>query len=193
MRALSFREKTMSVIRKNVMVSVDDYLESEEYSQTKHEYVLGQVYAMVGISRAHNRLARRLASRLLAKLDGTGCQVFISDMKVRIGDIFYYPDVVVTCSKTDSNPHFSTEPVLIVEVLSPTTQASDRLDKRLAYQTLDSLKEYVLVSQEERGVQVYRRSGEDWDLEIYTAAESVRLESVDFTISMDELYHQVVR
>lgn len=192
MRALSFREKTMSVIRKNVMVSVDDYLESEEYSQTKHEYVLGQVYAMVGISRAHNRLARRLASRLLAKLDGTGCQVFISDMKVRIGDIFYYPDVVVTCSKTDSNPHFSTEPVLLVEVLSPTREASDRLDKRLAYQTLSTLKEYVLVSQAQRSVEVYRRSGEDWDLEIFATEESIRLESLDFVMRMDELYVGVV-
>src|SRR5689334_18718592 len=123
----------MSVLHKNVVISIDEYLEGEEHSQTKHEYVRGRVYAMVGTSRAHNTLALRLASRLLNRLDGTGCQVFISDMKVRIGDIFYYPDVVVTCSKTDSNPHFSTEPVLIVEVLSPTTQASDRLDKRLAY------------------------------------------------------------
>jgi Uma2 family endonuclease len=183
----------MSVLRKNVLISVDEYLEGEGHSQTKHEYVRGRVYAMVGTSRAHNTLALRLASRLLSRLDGTGCQVFISDMKVRIGDIFYYPDVVATCSKTDDNPHFSTEPVLIVEVLSPTTQASDRLDKRLAYQTLSSLKEYVLVSQEQPSVEVYRRRGEAWDLEIYAADESIRFESVDFAMSIEELYRGVVR
>jgi Uma2 family endonuclease len=182
----------MSVLLRNVLISVDEYLKGEEYSQTKHEYVRGRVYAMVGTSRAHNTLVLRLASRLLNKLEGSGCQVFMSDMKVRIGDVFYYPDVVITCSKADVNPHFSTNPAVIVEVLSPTTEAADRLDKRLAYQTLNSLKEYVLVSQEQRRVEIYRRSGDAWDLEIYAGEEAVRLEPVDFSIGMEELYRAVV-
>ena len=138
----------MSVVQKNVLVSVEEYLEGEKYAQVKHEYVRGHVYAMVGVSRTHNTLALALASRLLSHLHAGGCRVFISDMKVRIGDIYYYPDVLVTCSKTDADPHFSTEPRLIIEVLSPSTEAFDRLDKRLAYQSLSSLGEYVLVSQE---------------------------------------------
>jgi Uma2 family endonuclease len=74
------------------------------------------------------------------------CSVFVSNVKVRIGDIFYYPDLCVTCSRTDTDLYYSTEPSLIVEAMSPTTEAVDRSDKRLAYQSLPSLREYVLVS-----------------------------------------------
>lgn len=178
----------MSVVQKNVLVSVDEYLEAEKQSQTKHEYVRGHVYAMVGVSRAHNKLALTLASELRAHLRKSGCDVFMSDMKVRIGDVFYYPDVVVTCSKADANPYFSNEPVLVVEVLSPTTEAADRVDKRLMYQSLESLKEYVLVSQNQRKVEVYRRSGATWDLETYSGPDVVRLSSVDFSISIADFY-----
>ena len=181
----------MSVVQKNVLVSVDEYLEAEKHSQTKHEYVRGHVYAMVGASRAHNKLALALASLLRTHLRESGCDVFISDMKVRIGDIFYYPDVVVTCGKADTNPYFSTEPVLVVEVLSPTTEAADRVDKRLGYQSLPSLKEYVLVNQDRRKVEVYRRSGAGWDLETYTGQDIVRLTSVDFSASTADLYGDV--
>jgi Uma2 family endonuclease len=181
----------MSVLQKNVLVSVDEYLEAEKLSQTKHEYAGGQVYAMVGASRAHNNLSLRLASRLLSHIQGSGCQVFISDMKVRIADAFYYPDVVVTCSKADTNPYFSTEPVLIVEVLSPTTEAADRLNKRLAYQSLASLREYVLVSQDKRKVEVYRRSEATWDLETYSGQDEVRFASIDFSARLADLYGDI--
>ena len=183
----------MSVVQRNVLVSVDQYLEAENQSQTKHEYVRGHVYAMVGVSRAHNRLALNLASELRSHLRQSGCEVFMSDMKVRIGDVFYYPHVLVTCSKADTNPYFSTEPVLVVEVLSPTTEAADRVDKRVVYQTLESLKEYVLVSQNQRKVEVYRRGSSGWDLETYTGPDIVDLSSVDFTFSVAELYGEIAR
>jgi Uma2 family endonuclease len=113
-------------------------------------------------------------------------------MKVRIGDIFYYPDVLVTCSKTDADPHFSTEPRLIIEVLSPSTEAADRLDKRLAYQSLSSLSEYVLVSQDRPQVQVYRRGGAGWDLETYGEGDVVRFASVELEIPIGEIYRDVL-
>jgi Uma2 family endonuclease len=181
----------MSFFRKNELLSVDEYLEAEKQSQAKHEYVRGHVYATVGASRAHNTLSLSLASRLLNHLHGSGCDVFVSDMKVRIGDIFYYPDVVVSCSKADLNPYFITEPALIAEVLSPATEAADRLDKRLVYQSLGSLKEYVLVSQDQRKVEVYRRSGTSWDLEAYSGQDVLRLTSVDFSVSIADFYGDV--
>src|SRR5689334_23718297 len=108
----------MSVVQQNVLISAEDYLEAEKHAPVKHEYIRGHIYAMVGASRAHNKLALALASGLRQHLKSAGCEVFMSDMKVRIEDIFYYPDVMVTCSKTDSNAYFSTEPTLIVEILS---------------------------------------------------------------------------
>lgn len=183
----------MSVVQKNALVSVEEYLEGEMYAQLKHEYVRGHVYAMVGASRTHNTLALALASRLLNHLHGSECRAFMSDMKVRIGEIFYYPDVLVACSKTDADPHFITEPRLIIEVLSPSTEALDRLDKRLAYQSLSSLSEYVMVSQERSQVQVYRRSGPGWDLETYGEGDVIHLLSVELELPIGEIYRDVAR
>jgi Uma2 family endonuclease len=182
----------MSVLQKNVLVSVADYLAGEQHAQVKHEYVRGQVYAMVGASRTHNKLTLALASALRTHMRGSGCDVFASDMKVRIGDVFYYPDVLVTCSKTDTDPNYSTEPLLIVEVLSPGTEALDRLDKRLAYQSLPSVAEYALVAQTQPAVMIYRRSGASWDLESYTEADVVRFASVEFQIPVSEIYADVL-
>jgi Uma2 family endonuclease len=142
----------------------------------------------VGASRLHNKLTLALASALRSHLRGSGCDVFASDMKVRIGDVFYYPDVLVACSKIDTDPYFSTEPLLIIEVLSPSTEAADRLDKRLTYQSLASLEEYALVSQERPEVHVYRRAGEGWDLETYGAGDTVRLASIDFSVPVVDIY-----
>jgi len=183
----------MSVVQKNVLVSIDEYLEAEKHSQVKHEYVRGQVYAMVGSSRTHNKLTLALASSLRGHLQGGACEVLASDVKVRIGDVFYYPDVQVTCSKTDTDPYFSTQPLLIIEVLSASTEAADRLDKRLSYQSLASLEEYVLVSQERPQVQVYRKVGATWDLETYAEADTVRFVSIGFSIPMTEIYRDVTR
>jgi Uma2 family endonuclease len=183
----------MSVVQKNVLVSVEEYLEAEQHAQIKHEYVHGRVYAMVGASRRHNKLTLALASALRSHLRDTGCEVLASGVKVRIGDVFYYPDVQVTCSTTDTDPYFSTEPVLIIEVLSPSTEAADRLDKRLSYQSLANLAEYVLVSQERPQGQVYRRAGATWDLETYGEDDTVRLVSVDFSMPVTEIYRDVTR
>lgn len=181
----------MALLKRNVLVSVDEYLEGEKHSQVKHEYVRGRVYAMVGASKAHNRIALNIGYTLDRSLRGGPCSVFVSDVKVRIGEIFYYPDVLVTCSQTDTDLFVSTEPSLIVEVLSPTTEGVDRLDKRLAYQSLPSLLEYALVSQAKREVQVYRRQGQGWDLEIFLEQDTVRLESIAFELPLAEVYRDV--
>ncbi len=145
-------------VRQSVM-STDEYLEGELHSDTRHEYLAGEVYAMAGAGEKHNRVAGNLFFHLRAASRGKPCGVFISDMKLRIdaSDAFYYPDVLVTCDPTDTQPLFKTLPCLLVEVLSPSTEAIDRREKLHAYRKLPTLRHYLLVSQEQRSVQWHQR------------------------------------
>jgi Uma2 family endonuclease len=175
-------------------LTVAEYLESEKAGSVRHEYLAGQVYAMAGASAAHNLLAGNLFARLRNHLRGGPCQVFISDMKVRIeaADTFYYPDVLVTCDPQDEDDYFKTRPSLIVEVISPSTAVIDRREKLLAYQKLESLREYVLIAQDEMKVEVYRRdAGGHWWLETLVREDELRLESVGLSIAMSEVYEDV--
>ena len=123
----------MSTLRKLEVLSVEDYLEGEKGADCRHEYVRGAVRAMVGASVKHNLLTGSLAAAFRAHLRGTPCHVFQSDMKVRIGEVFYYPDLMITCGRLALSAYFQTAPTLIVEVLSQSTEAQDRLEKRVAY------------------------------------------------------------
>ena len=175
-------------------LSADDYLEGELKSDIRHEYVDGEVYAMAGAGEAHNLIALNVASRLRGAARGGPCRVFISDMKVRVAarNAFYYPDVLVVCDSFDTQPYFKESPCLIVEVLSSSTEAIDRREKMLAYRTLASLREYVLIAQDKRQVEVYRR-GEDgaWSLETLTEGDPLHLECVGAVLSLDEVYEDV--
>jgi Uma2 family endonuclease len=174
-------------------LSVAEYLAGEKDGAVRHEYVGGQVYAMAGASARHNRIAGNIFSRLNDHLDGEECEPFISDMKIRVTpDLFYYPDVVVTCDPPGSDAYFRTEPRLIVEVLSPTTERTDRHEKLAAYKTCASVQEYALVSQEQMFVELHRRSGDDWQTEIFTGPDaSCTFHSVGLTLSLREIYRNV--
>lgn len=165
-------------------------MENANASGSRHEYVNGLIYAMSGASRNHNRVTRRLITRLEQHLQGTACEPFQSDMKVKVqmgDDIrFYYPDVHVTCSEESEN-YYNEHPCLIVEVLSDSTQRTDRTEKRLAYQTIECLQEYVLLSQDSPYLELYRRRT-GWQRECYAGSEDVMLESVRLTLVVDELY-----
>ena len=175
-------------------LSEEEYLENERHSDVRREYLGGLVYAMAGASATHNLLALTLATRLRTHLRGKGCQVFISDMKVKIAaaDTFYYPDVMVTCDPLDNADYFRTSPVLIIEVASPTTAVTDRREKLLAYQRIASLREYLIVSQTEMSVQVYRRAynGRWWEATL-GADDLLELESVDLNLPLSEIYEDV--
>jgi Uma2 family endonuclease len=139
--------------------SPDEYLQIEEKSPIKHEYVNGRLYAMVGASQAHNTIAGNLLTALRSHIRGSGCRVFISDMKVCIEhrNCYYYPDVVVSCDQRDQETPISLRfPRLIVEILSDSTEAFDRGDKFQDYQTIESLQEYVLISSKRQLVQCFR-------------------------------------
>ena len=173
-------------------VSVEDYLAGERLADVRHEYVDGELFAMTGASRTHARLAVNLTARLSDHLEGGPCRVAVSDMKVRpaIGTRFYYPDLVVSCNDPaeEGDEHVETRPTLVVEVLSPSTEQIDRREKRIACQSIPTLRECVLVSQLAREVSVYRRDGEDWLLEVLGAGERTELGSIGFALDIDDTY-----
>ena len=141
--------------------NIEDYLEAEQRTDTKHEYLAGQIIAMGGASRSHGRIAMSLAAWLLPYARRKGCQLFSADMKVRIdheGDSwFYYPDVVLTCDQDDNHPLYVRNPCLLVEVLSPGTEHIDSREKLLAYRLLPSLREYLMLRQDRAQADLYQR------------------------------------
>jgi len=175
-------------------LSAEDYLEGELKSAIRHEYVDGEAYAMAGAEEAHNLIALNVASRLRGAARGGPCRVFISDMKVRVAawSAFYYPDILVVCDSSDTQSYFKEKPCLIVEVLSPSTESIDRREKMLAYRTLSSLREYVLIAQDKRQIEVYRRDeAGEWSLETLAEGDSLHLECLGATLSLDEAYEDV--
>ena len=178
-------------------LSPDDYLQWEDNSDIKHEYINGEVYAMAGASDAHVTIVGNLFALLLNHLRGSGCRVYISDMKVRLETLnrFYYPDVMVTCDIRDQEtPNYKRFPCLIVEVLSDSTEAFDRGDKFANYLTLESLQEYILISTKQARIDCFRRQSEgQWTVEFYTIDKVFfELKSINFTGEILALYEQVI-
>ena len=175
----------------------DEYLHMEAQSPVKHEYIDGQIYAMAGASDPHVTIAGNLFALLRSHVRGSGCRVYISDMKARIEALnrFYYPDVFVTCDPRDlETPTYKRFPTLIVEVLSDSTEAFDRGDKFADYQNLESLREYVLINTKRQRVECFRRNDQGlWVLQFYTPEQtSFRLDSIGFEGTLDLLYEDVV-
>jgi len=171
-----------------------EYLAYEQASPTKHEFINGQAYAMAGASESHNLLVGGLFSRIWNHLRGKHCRVFSSDMKVTIAaanQATYYPDVMVVCDRTDNDPYVKQKPCLIIEVLSPSTAMLDRREKLFNYQQLPSLQEYVLVSQTEIDVQLYRRDRDGWLVQTLGMGESLYLQSIDLVIAIVNIYEDV--
>jgi Uma2 family endonuclease len=172
-----------------------DYFEWESQQELRYEYFDGNVFAMTGGSLPHADIALNVASILRSHLQGR-CKVRNSDAKVGITDDgpFVYPDVSVTCDERDRTAQkFSRYPCLIVEVVSPGTEAYDRGGKFTLYRRLESLKEYVLVGSETKTVEVFRRSNEGiWMFIPYGEGDDIELSSLGLTISMDSIYEEVV-
>lgn len=149
---------------------------------------------MVGASDTHNLIAQNVTFALRQHLRGGPCQVFISDMKARIrtrqDDVFYYPDVLVSCAGDDRERYFRERAKLVVEVLSENTERFDREGKFGFCRQLDTLDEYVLVAQDSRRVEIYRRS-QKWKPEFHTGDASFHIESVDLPLTLDEVYEGV--
>ena len=183
----------MSLNRSEQLVSLQDYLEGEKDSPIRHEYVDGYVYAMAGASDRHNRIAINLTSRLNERLIEGPREVFTSDMKLRVSpNVYYYPDVVVCCDAPPMDAYFRAQPVLIIEVTSPTTQRIDHHEKLVAYQHIPGVREFVLISQDHVRVEVHRRVEDEWRQEILSqGTDLLTLDSVGLTINLAEVYRNV--
>ncbi len=138
-------------------LSVEEYLELEQSATVKHEYVGGEIHGMVDASRRHNRTAGNIFRKLADATEGGPCRVYISDMKLQVEEVFYYPDVMVACGEPPENKYLEDEPCVVVEVTSPGTEMIDRREKLANYQSISSLRAYVIVAQERRRVTHYQR------------------------------------
>ncbi len=179
-----------------IYLTPEEYLKLEEKSDVKHEYIDGYAYAMAGAIDAHVTIAGNLFTLLRSHLRGSGCRVYIADMKARIESInrYFYPDVMVTCDRRDrETPKYKQFPCLIVEVLSDSTEAFDRGDKFADYQQFESLREYVLINVKRQRVECFRRNSEGlWVLQSYTAESGTfQLQSIEFEGTMEALYEDV--
>lgn len=172
------------------------YLAWEAAQPLKHEFVAGEVFAMAGASDAHVTVAGNVYSALRAHLRGTPCRTYIAVMKLRVeaADAFFYPDVFVTCSAADAErQQFKAEPVLVVEVLSPSTAAYDRGAKFAAYRGVASLQEYVLIDPEHAGVEVFRRDAAGhWVLYPYGPDEVAAFTSVSLQLPVAAVFEDVL-
>ncbi len=171
-------------------ISVEEYLRTERESPVKREYVEGRVYALAGATDRHVRLVTNLVGLLWGAAQGTPCRVYASDMKLRVGpDRFYYPDVMVVCDPEDREEYYKTRPCLLAEILSPATEAADRREKLVTYQSLETLRGYLLVSAEERAADFYRRDDSGrWWLSQLRGTGSFRVDCLDTEIRLEDLY-----
>jgi len=180
----------------------EEYLQMEENSIIKNEYINGEIYpiggttVMAGATDTHVTIALNIAILLRSHLRGSGCRVYISDMKARIEskNCFYYPDIIVTCEEKDrENSTYKKYPCLIIEVLSDSTEAFDRGDKFIDYQSLATLREYVLINSKQARIECFRRTEENlWIWQYYSEENNnFELTSINFIGKIKDVYEEV--
>lgn len=184
----------MTALQHPSLISIPDYLAGEEAGEIKHEYLGGTVHAMAGATNQHNSISLNCLLSLGNQLRGKPCRPFNSDTKVRIEfpdhTRFYYPDAMVVCQQNPSEDHFQDQPVVIVEVLSPSTRRADLGEKRDAYFTIPTLKVLLCVESTSPYVIVYRRSpGSGFVMEDYKGLDSViSLPEIETSLPLSEIY-----
>ncbi|HWN42331.1 MAG TPA: Uma2 family endonuclease [Thermoanaerobaculia bacterium] len=176
----------------------EEYLARERQAESRNEYLHGEIFAMTGASRRHNRIVLNTAISLDSQLRGKGCEVFASEMRVRVPamDLYTYPDLAVACGEPrfeDGEVDTLLNPVLIVEVLSKSTESYDRGIKFSYYRALPSLAEYLLLSQDRAHAEHFVREASDrWVLtETDDPAKTLELPSVGCTLALSDVYDRV--
>ncbi len=188
----------MAQAQRIAYISEEDYLVSEELSPVKREYVDGQVFAMAGATDSHNIITTNTLFHLHSHVRGSACRAYVNNMKARIQAIntYYYPDVMVSCGPRKPQDVFTETPVLIVEVISRRTETTDRREKLTNYRKIPTLREYVLIDQRKRSVEVYRLNDDgQWMQEIIRSKGELELTSLPngpCVISLDEIYEGVI-
>lgn len=187
----------MTALPKKKFYTPEEYLAFEEKAEFRSEYSDGEIVAMAGGSLNHARIIRNIDRIVSEKLD-ENCESLTSEMKIRVEDYrkFYYPDVLVFCGEPifyQKRNDTITNPILIVEVLSDSTEAKDRGEKMLAYRTLESLREYVLISQNNATVEQYIKNADgNWIHKATIGLKSiVRFESIEVELKLEDIYQRV--
>jgi len=176
----------------------EEYLRLERASPNKHEYLDGEVVAMAGASKDHNRITFDLARHLAARLDSGRCEVFVSDMRVRLSAInsYVYPDIVVVCGEPafeDDVTDTLLNPTVIIEALSPSTERYDRVEKFAAYRSLASIQTIVLVAQDAVGIDWFTRRGDAWTIERVAEMDgTLHLEPLGCDVAVADIYRRVI-
>lgn len=179
-------------------ISIEDYLLAERAATEKHESYQGEVFAMSGASLRHNRIQMNITRHLGNKMEGKSCDIFGSDLRVHIpnNSLFTYPDAVIVCGEPqllDKAQDTILNPSVIFEVLSPSTQSSDRGDKFKLYRDIPSLQEYVLVATNKVGVQYYSKQNNVWTLhEFSDFSDAINITTIDCTLLLAQIYEGVV-
>jgi Uma2 family endonuclease len=173
-----------------------EYLEWEATQEFRHEYVDGEVYAMAGGTVNHGQIAANFTILLGIHLENSSCRILNSDVKVNIqaANSYVYPDVSVTCDERDRlTAKYISHPRIVVEVLSPSTEAYDRGDKFNLYRRSATLQEYVLVSTKDISVDIYGRNSLDkWEIVSYRVGDIVELESIDMTVAIERIFRGII-
>ena len=187
----------MSSFAAQTLLTPQEYIAAERKATLKSAYLSGKILAMSGASHEHNLITVNTINGLYNQLADRGCRVFTSDMRVGIsaGESYFYPDVTVVCEKPrfeDSEFDTLINPIVIVEVLSQSTETYDRGEKFKRYQQLKSLKEYILISQDQVRVEHYFRPGSMWKSnELTSLKDFLPLSSVDAELSLQSVYRFV--
>jgi Uma2 family endonuclease len=184
----------MGLPKLKTKISVEDYLEGEKISPVKHEFVDGEVYAMAGTSDNHSRIAGNIFVALSIHLRDSLCEPFAGETKVRVTrNVYYYPDVLVSCEENPESPYFRNAPILIIEVTSPSTEHIDRREKLLFYQQMPSVQEYAVVDQHRINIELHRRQPNGtWITYFFDASDDeIEFESVGLTLPITEIYRRV--
>ncbi len=176
--------------------TVEEYLEAEKKREPRHEYLAGSVHAMSGASRRHNLISGRIYSVFVRGLGKGTCETYLADVKVRVrtkaGVFFYYPDVIVGCDPTDRHEYYLDRPLILFEVTSASTESTDRREKLFAYQGIDSLRHYVIVSQAEREVEWFRRAGEGWEkIRLTEPDDALDFPEIGVSMSLEQIYEGI--
>lgn len=178
----------MNALRRTELISIEEYLQGEAAAKLRHEFVAGQIFAMAGASERHNRICFAFAEILGPLLRKHGCKGFLNDMKLRTSNAIYYPDVMAVCDSSDKDPLVKSAPCMIIEVLSDSTERTDRTEKLFAYQQISTLRNYLLVAQDKRDVELYRRNGLTWRLEHYVGDSQIELDCPAGSIDLAQIY-----
>lgn len=177
----------MAGAAKNLM-SLDEFLAWERDQPEAYEFADGVVTMMTGGSLDHSTIASNLRTALYAKLRGTGCLPFRGDAKVLVNGAIRYPDLSVTCSPIRGSEEIVPDPVVVIEIVSPSTERLDRGRKKLDYFATPSIKQYAIVEQDERLIDLYTRTDSGWFNEIISDDRPLRLTAIDVEIDLDAIY-----